>query len=155
MRAYTRRGWAHRHRVSPTFLTRKNSHNVFLVLLAGFRPRVFGPWVWRSTYWATTSPLALNGLNITLKLLFLDGIRNPYKKLFSSGPGMQNPEKILGKKLIGQAAIDTRERSMRLVVWVGPDSSLLSTTDLQDWVHHLSCTNLIYIFIFLGTLNHF
>ena len=38
----THRGWAHRERVSTTFLTRKNSQ-ILLVLLTGFEPRSFGP----------------------------------------------------------------------------------------------------------------
>ena len=37
VRACTHRGWAHRQRVSATFLTWKNSH-IFLVLLTGFEP---------------------------------------------------------------------------------------------------------------------
>ena len=50
-------GWAHRQRVSTTFVTRKNSH-FFLVLLTGFEPRrSLGSWVQRSTHWATPSPL--------------------------------------------------------------------------------------------------
>ena len=48
MRAYTHEGWAHRQRVSTTFLTRKNSQ-IFLVLLAGFEPRSIGSRVRRST----------------------------------------------------------------------------------------------------------
>ena len=42
VRAYTG-GWAHRQRVSPTFLTQKNSHKFFLVLLVGFEP--LGLWI--------------------------------------------------------------------------------------------------------------
>ena len=41
MRAYTHGGWAHRQRVSTTFLTRKNSQ-LFLELRTGFEPLVFG-----------------------------------------------------------------------------------------------------------------
>ena len=58
MRAYAHRVWAHRQRVSTTFLTRKNSQ-VFLVLLTGFEPRVMDSIVYRgrhSTNWAATSP---------------------------------------------------------------------------------------------------
>ena len=55
MRVTTHRGWAHQQRVS-TFLTRKNSHKFFRVLLMGFEPQVFRSWVWRSTNWATPSP---------------------------------------------------------------------------------------------------
>ena len=43
-------------RVSTTFLTRKNSHNFFLVLLTGFEPRVFGCRVRRSNHCAAPPP---------------------------------------------------------------------------------------------------
>ena len=51
-------GWAHRWRVSTTFLTWKNSH-IFLVLLtqAGFKPAIFGSQIQSSTNWATPSSL--------------------------------------------------------------------------------------------------
>ena len=39
MRAYTHGGWAHRQRVSATFLTRTKMWLIFLVLLTGFEPR--------------------------------------------------------------------------------------------------------------------
>ena len=41
VRACTQGGWAHRKRVSITFLTRKNSQ-IFLALLTGFKPSSFG-----------------------------------------------------------------------------------------------------------------
>ena len=46
--AYTHGGWAHRQRVSTTFLTQKNSH-IFLALLTGFKPRFFRSQVRTST----------------------------------------------------------------------------------------------------------
>ena len=47
-------GWAHRQRVSTTFLTQKN-WQIFLMLLTqtGFKSLVLGSWVRRSTNWAT------------------------------------------------------------------------------------------------------
>ena len=42
MHAYTYGGWAHRQRVSTTFLTRKISQ-VFLVLLTGFELMLWNP----------------------------------------------------------------------------------------------------------------
>ena len=50
-------GWAHRQRVSTTFLTRNKTLTFcFLVLLTGFEPRSVGYWVRRYTNWATPSP---------------------------------------------------------------------------------------------------
>ena len=66
--------WAHRQRVTTTFLTRKNS--VFLVLLTGFEPSTFGSPVQRSNHWAnTSSQLFIYVLDFVLKdQLFLSQI---------------------------------------------------------------------------------
>ena len=45
------------------FLTWKNYHIFFLVLVTGFEPRVFGSRVWHSTNWATPSPHLTLSLN--------------------------------------------------------------------------------------------
>ena len=67
VRAYTHWGWAHRQRVSTTFLTQKNSQ-ILLVLLMGFKPQSFGPRVWRSTHWATPSLCVCVCLSVCLCL---------------------------------------------------------------------------------------
>ena len=53
VRIHTRVG--HTINQSAQHFDSENSYNVFLVLLAGFEPRVFGSRVRRSTHWATPS----------------------------------------------------------------------------------------------------
>ena len=48
MRAYTHGDWAHRQRVSTSFDSEKPLY-IFLVIMTGFEPRVFGSRVRRST----------------------------------------------------------------------------------------------------------
>ena len=58
MRACTHRDWAHRQRISTTFLVQKNSSQFFLCSWRwGSKPQVIESWVWRSTNGATPSPL--------------------------------------------------------------------------------------------------
>ena len=40
VRAYSHGSWAHRQRISTTFLTRQNKSQVVLVLLMGLEPRI-------------------------------------------------------------------------------------------------------------------